>query len=441
MRKILVTVAFCALLPKVGFGQEASAPNQGTPPTELNERSGFWTANNAPPNSESFEVHVVQNGDTLWGLAEQFLGNPFMWPQLWETNEHIINPHWIYPEDQILIRPLTQITEEAAPGAVAEAVPEPEAEPAPEASDEVVQAPRQPVQLPNLTPDLGSATTTTTAFELPEARSTSTVKPTDLYCSGFITTRDVSDSLSVLSKAPGTSTEGLYAVRGDYVYLSQGSDAGVQPGDMYTAVRPTLEMDSPQDRGPRLGRHYLEIGQLETVTVQQDFAMARVVNSCDAISSGDTLVAFTPIDFPELPSDRQISPTFSSTGNTAGAIVGSQAVLLLMHPALGASTGLAGNGSSRLAALSSGMSAEGDIVYIDLGEQNGVRSGDLFLIYRPLNLNDRFSTLDRDAIRRLSNQMEVIGELVVIKVEERAATALITFASDGVSRGDLIELR
>jgi hypothetical protein len=35
----------------------------------------------------------------------------------------------------------------------------------------------------------------------------------------------------------------------------------------------------------------------------------------------------------------------------------------------------------------------------------------------------------------------VIGELVVIKVRERAATALVTFTSDGVSLGDLVELR
>ena len=34
-----------------------------------------------------------------------------------------------------------------------------------------------------------------------------------------------------------------------------------------------------------------------------------------------------------------------------------------------------------------------------------------------------------------------IGELVVLKVEERASTALVTYASDGLSLGDVVERR
>jgi hypothetical protein len=56
-------------------------------------------------------------------------------------------------------------------------------------------------------------------------------------------------------------------------------------------------------------------------------------------------------------------------------------------------------------------------------------------------LGGRFSSIDPEAREALAGQREVIGELVVLKVEERAAAALITFSSDGVSRGDLIERR
>ena len=435
MKNLLVVTALYALLPVAGYSQETAAPEQGSPPASLTERDGFWTAKNAPPDSENFEIHVVRTGKTLRALAGLYFDNPFLWPQLWEANEHIIKPHWTYPEDRILIRQITQITEAEPPE------PASDAEPQPEPFDDEAPESRPSVQLPNLTRDLGPIADTVTVFDLPEATSAPEVKATDLYRAVFITTDIVSGDFSVLAKAPGTSTESLYVVSGDYAHLNQGSNAGIQPGSLYSAVRPTLEIDSPREQVGELGRHYPEVGQLETVTVAPEFSMARAVHTCDAIGTGDTLVAFNPIDFPELPSDRPFSPTNPSSRNTMGAIVGAQSVLLLIHPSLGASAGLAGIESSRLASFTAGVSAEGAIVYIDLGERDGIQSGNLFLIYRPLDLDNRFSSVSREADRLLSGQRQVIGELVEIKVEEQAAAALVTFASDGVSWGDLIELR
>lgn len=46
-------------------------------------------------------AYIVKKGDTLWDLSEEFLGDPFEWPDLWEKNRHIQDPHWIYPGDSI----------------------------------------------------------------------------------------------------------------------------------------------------------------------------------------------------------------------------------------------------------------------------------------------------------------------------------------------------
>ncbi len=46
-------------------------------------------------------AYVVKKGDTLWDISDEFLHDPFAWPDLWENNRHIQDPHWIYPGDSL----------------------------------------------------------------------------------------------------------------------------------------------------------------------------------------------------------------------------------------------------------------------------------------------------------------------------------------------------
>jgi hypothetical protein len=50
-------------------------------------------------------VHVVHRGDTLWDICDAYFRNPYQWPRIWSYNPQIQNPHWIYPGDQVKLRP------------------------------------------------------------------------------------------------------------------------------------------------------------------------------------------------------------------------------------------------------------------------------------------------------------------------------------------------
>jgi LysM repeat protein len=56
------------------------------------------------------QTHTVRTGDTLWDLAQTYLGDPFRWPEIYRLNTATVqDPNLIYP-DQVLV-----ISGEAAP--------------------------------------------------------------------------------------------------------------------------------------------------------------------------------------------------------------------------------------------------------------------------------------------------------------------------------------
>lgn len=53
--------------------------------------------------SQHPDRYVVRKGDTLWSISARFLQKPWQWPQIWQDNPQVRNPHLIYPGDELVL--------------------------------------------------------------------------------------------------------------------------------------------------------------------------------------------------------------------------------------------------------------------------------------------------------------------------------------------------
>ncbi|MEZ5570637.1 MAG: LysM domain-containing protein [Halioglobus sp.] len=62
-----------------------------------------WTQAVVELNEDVPEIYTVKKGDTLWGISGMYLREPWLWPELWDANPQIDNPHLIYPGDELYL--------------------------------------------------------------------------------------------------------------------------------------------------------------------------------------------------------------------------------------------------------------------------------------------------------------------------------------------------
>ena len=98
------------------------------------------------------ERYVVTPGDTLWDIANRFLRSPWLWPRVWKINEHIANPHLIYPGDVLMLtyvdgQPQLQLLRN---GKLSPGDTEPAPEPGPDGTTAAPTTPGRTLPSPNV---------------------------------------------------------------------------------------------------------------------------------------------------------------------------------------------------------------------------------------------------------------------------------------------------
>ncbi len=276
----------------------------------------------------------------------------------------------------------------------------------------------------------------------------------NLYCAGYVQTNSVDTSNKIVG-AENEQDKFTYA-QGDDVYINLGANRGVKVGDTFAVIRPRGQVETRLSRKKNLGFYVQEVGDLEVIKVKDDVSVARISHSCDNFLLGDLL----------QPIPARTSPTFAQ------------------RPALdvfGEPSGKA-SGTIFMARDSRELLGGEQIVYIDLGAEDNVKVGDYLTIYRPLGRGNLFEKPKNESVRarddnyqsrtyqggQFSNQAprksgdkaegsiittekakenrpaglrKVVGELVVLNVKERTATAVITRTAQEIHTGDSVEVQ
>lgn len=279
----------------------------------------------------------------------------------------------------------------------------------------------------------------------------------EMTCAGFIEQAPPAGRYEIIG-AEEEQEQHLFG-EGDYVLISAGAGEGLKVGQEFSVVRPRGQFTSKFTRKKgSLGVFTQEVGRIRVTRIKDRVSVAQVVKSCDNLLLGDLLRDVRRNASPAGRSETTLDRFADSSGKQTGRIV--------------------------LARDHRELLSRDQVVFIDLGAEDQLKTGDYLTIYRPAGTgtltereleettqgalrgfeSERFrggkfsnkaqrienpqgGTFDKTVNtleikrRRPPVLRKVVGELVVIGVEGRTASAVITRVAQEVQTGDFVEMQ
>lgn len=290
-----------------------------------------WSRYDYPKSiGEGQAFHMVVKGDTLWDIAGRYLGNPYLWPQIWEANPYITKARLIYPGDPVFL-PSVQMAD--AP--VDTTMP----------GDATGQAKSGDVMM---TPEWLNMDA------LVNVASTDTVR-----YAGYISASIEDESLKIkgMEAENGTLIERATASTREYVYLDRGASSGLKAGDLYSIHRRARVIKHPVT-GKKVGYRIDTTGVARILLVAENSARAVIEGAGREILVGDYLKPLVEVESPLVKRRVVVEGGDLSldTGRPAGYVVDIDD--------------------------DSTTSATGVVVGVDVGSGSGLSVGQVITVYR-----------------------------------------------------------
>ncbi len=238
---------------------------------------------------------------------------------------------------------------------------------------------------------------------------------TEADCSGFIAGNKLPEDVTVLDGADDDfNTPIRQFATGDSIFLRSRGDAKVAVGSEFSLVRSgnfTFKVtwyDGQRGSIRSLGHPYDDVGRVKVTSLTPQGAVAQVTFACGAVFPGDIAVPYQQRPIPEYTPSAEFDPFVLPNGKMLGAI-----------------TATRGN---------EGAIGDRSIVYINLGQEDGVQVGQRFRIFRVV----------RDHIEGLKafpdTPRESTGELIVLSVQDRSSVAIVVRSTRDIWLGDGLEV-
>jgi LysM repeat protein len=301
----LAAVALALSLPAAPLASQEPQPSSAAPQAM------------APPPA----THVVQQGETLWGLAQQFLGDPLLWPEIYRLNMNVVeDPHFIFPGEELRFTPgpaevaAAPAAPQAAPGAPGEITV------APTASETSAARPQAaPSGNPFAGPTIFSAKHTiaeaATSLRLQSRQAYRAVGASEHYAAGFLTEGEQLNPGRLLGNTRTASISRLSAMTSATLFsevaVSVPPGATLKPGDLLLAYETPRQLDP-------YGEVVRPTGLLKVTGVgsESDNATAQVLAVYQAINSDQYVI---PIAAFKASNERAVAV---DSGGVVGSVIG-----------------------------------------------------------------------------------------------------------------------